>query len=292
MIQRLVEIVSKGGNYLLNIGPMADGTIPAPSVATLEKVGAWMQKNGESIYGTSACPLADFPWGRCTVKGERIYLHVFSWPADAVLRITGLNNPVRDAYALLDPSRKLPFRREHGVVSVSLPGKSLDDNDTVVVIEISGWPNVDPPLISQGSDSPFELDYVQATTAGNATKRFNRDGGFHISNWSSPSDSVTWRLLVSQTGAYKVRIRYAARNDWRGLRYEVSLGQQSLAAAVEPTGDWYTYQTFDLGTVSVLKAGKYSVTLRPATRSEHNLMYFKSLMLEPVDSCPGGADHE
>jgi alpha-L-fucosidase len=81
VIQRLVEIVSKGGNYLLNIGPMADGTIPAPSVAVLDRVGEWMQKNGESIYGTSACPVGQFPWGRCTVKGERVFLQIHTYTA-------------------------------------------------------------------------------------------------------------------------------------------------------------------------------------------------------------------
>ena len=282
VIQRLVETVSKGGNYLLNIGPKADGTIPQPTVATLEQVGAWMRQNGESIYGTSACPLAEFPWGRCTVKGQRIYLHVFSWPADAVLRISGLNNPVQAAYALLDPSRKLPFRREHGALSVSLPARSLDDHDTVVVLEISGQPNVDPPLVTQDSDSPFELDYAQAVTAGKAVKRFNRDGGFHISKWTDPSDSVTWHLLVSQTGSYKVSIRYAARNDRGGIKYVVTVGSQSLTAAVEPTGDWYEYKTFDLGTVKVPKAAEYIVSIRPAAASDHNLMYFQSLVLEAV----------
>ena len=63
IIHRLVEIVSKGGNYLLNIGPMADGTVPSASIATLTKVGEWMQKNGESIYGTTASKLPEFPWG-------------------------------------------------------------------------------------------------------------------------------------------------------------------------------------------------------------------------------------
>jgi alpha-L-fucosidase len=63
VIHRLVEIVSKGGNYLLNIGPMADGTIPEPSVATLREVGVWMRTNAESIYGTSASPLPEQTWG-------------------------------------------------------------------------------------------------------------------------------------------------------------------------------------------------------------------------------------
>ncbi len=282
VIQRLVEIVSKGGNYLLNIGPDADGVIPPPSVATLEKVGAWMRENGESIYGTSACPLPEFPWGRCTVKGQKIYLHVFSWPADATLRVSGLNNEVRSAYLLREPSRKLPVRREHGAILISLPAGKPDANDTVVVMEISGQPSVDLPLITQSSDAAFELDYLRAVTAGKAVKRFNRDGKFHISKWTGPEDSITWRLLVSQAGNYQVRIRYAARNEWAGSKYVVSVGPQTLAAVVEATGDWYQYRTFDLGTVKISEAGPYAVSVRPAAASDHNLMYFQSLVLEPV----------
>ncbi len=282
VIQRLVEIVSKGGNYLLNIGPMADGSVPPPSVAVLEKAGAWMQKNGESIYGTSACPLAEFPWGRCTVKDQKVYLHVFSWPADAVLRLSGLKNEVRSAYLLLDPSRKLAVSREHGVISMSLPARCLDENDTVVVMEIAGQAGADPPLITQGSDSSFELDYLKAVTGGKAVKRFNRDGKFHIAKWTGPEDSVRWRLLISQTGTYKVRIRYAARKERGGSKFVVAVGPQFVSAVVTPTGDGYQYQTFDLGTVQIAKAGEYTVGIRPAAASDRNLMYFQSLVLEPV----------
>jgi alpha-L-fucosidase len=284
VIQRLVEIVSKGGNYLLNIGPMADGTIPSASVTTLEKVGAWMRENGESIYGTSACPFDEFPWGRCTVKGQKVYLHVFSWPADALLRISGLNNQVIGAYPLREPSRKLQVGRDHGTVTVTLPPKVLDEYDSVMVMEISGPPSVTRPLMTQGSDSPFELDYLKAVTSGKAEKRFNRVGGFHISKWTGPEDSVSWRLLLSQTGVYKVRVQYAAREGWEGSKYVVTIGSQSLTAAVEATGDWYEYRTFDLGSVNLSKAGEYAVSVRPATASDHNLMYFKSLELKPAST--------
>ncbi len=281
VIQRLVEIVSKGGNYLLNIGPMADGTVPAPSVAVLEKVGAWMQKNGESIYGTSACPLEDFPWGRCTVKGRKIYLHVFSWPADARLRIAGLHNEVAAAYPLADPSLRLSVDRENDAITVGLPARSLDENDTVVVMEISGPPVVDPPRIVQDSDSPFELDYLEAMTAGKAEKRFNRDGGFFISKLTGPADSITWHVLVSLPGSYRVGIRYAAREEWARNTYVVTVGSQSLTAAVTATGDGFEYKKFDLGEVKFLKAGPYTVKVRPTSVSGHDLMYFHSLILEP-----------
>jgi alpha-L-fucosidase len=240
-----------------------------------------MQKNGESIYGTSACPLEDFPWGRCTVKGQKIYLHVFSWPADATLRISGLQNEVAAAYPLGDPSLRLSVGQANGAITVGLPARSRDENDTVVVLEISGQPVVDPPLIVQESDAPFELDYLQAVTAGKAVKRFNRDGGFHISKWTGPADSITWHVQVSLPGSYRVSIRYAAREEWARNTYLVTVGAQSLAAAVEATGDGFEYKKFNLGEVTVPKAGAYTVKVRPAKVSDHDLMYFQSLILEP-----------
>ena len=281
VIQRLVEIVSKGGNYLLNIGPMADGTIPAPSVACWKRWADGCGSNGESIYGTSACP-AEFPWGRCTVKDQKVYLHVFTWPADGVLRVAGVNNEARAAYPLLDPSRKLKLGRESGVITIAAPSGGHDESDTVVVMEISGKLDVSAPVVTQGSDVPIELDYMQARTSGNAAKRFNRDGKFHISKWTGPKDSVTWRVQVSQAGPYRVRIRYAARPAWAGAQYSVTVGGQRISSKVQATGEWYSYKSFEVGTVNMAKAGQYDVTIRPAADSDHYLMYFQSLALEPT----------
>ncbi len=281
VIHRMVEIVSKGGNYLLNIGPMGDGTIPAPSVATLRKVGTWVQANGESIYGTSASPLPEQPWGRSTVKGDKLYLHVFSWPGDGVLRMPGLKNELRSAYALADPSRKLALHHADGNVAITLPAKPLDELDTVIVLQLDGPPRVDPPVITQDTESPFELDCQPAVTTGKAVKRFNRDGKFHIAKWTGPEDTITWHLLVSQAGAYQVRIRYSARKESGGARFQVTIGAQTLTAAVVETGEGYQYGTFDLGAVRLPKAGAYTVQIKPATESGHNLMFFQRLDLIP-----------
>ena len=281
VIHRMVEIVSKGGNYLLNIGPMGDGTIPAPSVATLRKVGEWVRANGESIYGTSASPLPEQPWGRITVKGDKLYLHVFSWPGDGVLRVPGLKNELRSAYALAAPSRKLTLGRANENVAVTLPAKPLDEYDTVIVLQLDGAPRVDPPVVTQGSDSPFELDYQRAVTSGKAVKRFNRDGKFHIAKWTGPNDAITWHLLVSQAGQYQVRIRYSARKESSAAKYAVTVGGQTLTGAVVETGEGYQYQTFDLGAVKLAKAGSYIVQIKPAAESGHNLMFFQELDLVP-----------
>jgi alpha-L-fucosidase len=282
VIRRMVEIVSKGGNYLLNIGPMADGTIPQPSVATLHALGQWIQNNGESIYGTTASPLPEQPWGRSTVKADRVYLHVFSWPADGKLPIPGLKNTILSAYPLAAPGTKLVTVRESGTAAVRLGGCTKDQYDTVLVLQLDGPPKIDPVTITQGSDAPFELDYQPAITSGKAIKRFNRGGKFHIAKWTGPSDSIRWKLLVSQTGNYKVHIRYAADRSSQGDQYTITIGGHTISGTVAATGEAYHYQQFDLGTLKIAKAGHYVLELKPASEYGHNLMFFQSLEIAPV----------
>ena len=104
LIRNLVDIASKGGNYLLNVGPTALGEIPQPSIERLRQIGKWMRINGESIYATTANPFSRLTWGRCTkkIKGNRtvLYLHVFDWPADGDLLVPGLKTKVKNAFFL------------------------------------------------------------------------------------------------------------------------------------------------------------------------------------------------
>jgi alpha-L-fucosidase len=281
VIHRLVEIVGKGGNYLLNIGPMADGTVPAPSVETLHKLGEWMQVNGESIYGTSASPLPEQPWGRTTVKGNLVYLHVFSWPADDKLRIPNLENAVLGAYPLADPVRKLNVTKDNGTEVIALPVQAATVVDAVFVMRLDGPPRVLPTEITQGSDSPFLLDYNPAITSGKALKRFNRFGKFHIAKWTGPEDTARWHLLVSQTGEYHVSITYSASAESKGNRFVLSIAGETVTGTVVPTGEAYHYQTFDLGTLRIAKAGRYVLEIKPAAEYGHNLMYFQSVELAP-----------
>jgi alpha-L-fucosidase len=97
LVRKLCDIASKGGNFLLNVGPTAQGEIPPESVERMREIGRWMKVNGEAIYGTSASPLADLDFGRCTAKADgrttTLYLHVFDWPKDGALRIDGFGSP-------------------------------------------------------------------------------------------------------------------------------------------------------------------------------------------------------
>jgi len=145
LIQHLIDIASKGGNYLLNVGPTAEGLIPEPSVERLEDIGKWMTVNSESIYGTQASPFPKLAWGRCTQKkhdnGTTLYLHVFERPADRKLLVPGLENQVESA-ALLANNEKLEFKKTPKGVELQVPTKALDPNATVIKLEILGEPKV------------------------------------------------------------------------------------------------------------------------------------------------------
>lgn len=136
IIHNLADIAGKGGNYLLNVGPTAEGLIPEGSINTLRDVGKWMKKYGESIYGTTAGPFEKLEWGRCTAKPGKLYLHVFDWPTDGKLNVPGLKNNVKQAY-LLASAEKLAVEREGtDNLIIKVPTEAPDKIDSVIVVEI------------------------------------------------------------------------------------------------------------------------------------------------------------
>jgi alpha-L-fucosidase len=142
LIRNLVDIASKGGNYLLNVGPTAEGVIPEASVNRLTYIGRWMQVNGESIYGTSASPFAkQLPWGRCTTKklpngAIRLYLHVFDWPKNGRLVVPGLHSEVSNARLLADPQHtRLTCETGKDQLTILLPTLQPDPHVSVVTID-------------------------------------------------------------------------------------------------------------------------------------------------------------
>ncbi|MGD0383086.1 MAG: alpha-L-fucosidase [Thermoguttaceae bacterium] len=141
LIRNLVDIASKGGNYLLNVGPTSEGLIPEPSVERLHEIGRWMKVNGEAVYGTTASPFTYLPWGRCTKKltadGATLYLHVFQWPADGKLLVPGLKNTLESASLLIDGS-KLEAADDKGGVVVSVPAAAPDKISSTVVLKVKG----------------------------------------------------------------------------------------------------------------------------------------------------------
>ena len=141
LIQNLVDIASKGGNYLLNVGPKPDGTFPDESIQRLKEIGDWMDVNGEAIYGTKASPFGLFPWGRCTqkeIKGNTVlYFLVFDWPADGKLTIPAVKNQVVSVRVIASKSKIKTNVNTNGLV-IDLPSNAPDRIASVIKLELKG----------------------------------------------------------------------------------------------------------------------------------------------------------
>ncbi len=143
LTQKLVDIVSKGGNFLLNVGPNAEGVIPVVCQQNLLEMGDWLQLNGESIYGTTASPFHYLNWGRATRKGQKIYLHVFDWPKNGKLDVP-IGNKLKRAYLLADPDKSLQISKFKASNQLQLPAYAPDKMSSVIAIEFEGEPIVLP----------------------------------------------------------------------------------------------------------------------------------------------------
>ena len=184
LIRKLADIASKGGNFLLNVGPTAEGEFPQESVERLRDMGKWMRVNGEAVTGTEASPFDALSWGRCTRKAlpdgnTRLYLHVFDWPEDGLLWVKGLTNGVVQAYALADVNKNLlDVSRLEDALVIQLPKNAPNPMNSVVVLDILGRPDVThPPAIEAEHDIFIDaLDVTVSSDRENVEVRVATDG--------------------------------------------------------------------------------------------------------------------
>jgi len=147
LIQNLSDISSKDGNYLLNIGPTAEGVVPQPEVDRLLEIGRWLKLNGEAIYGTRGGPYVQPPvWGRTTQRvwaggPATLYLHIWDWPADGKIVLPGITQTPRSGRLLAGGAPVVSTVTPEGLV-VTLPGSAPDPDVSVAALEFASAPQV------------------------------------------------------------------------------------------------------------------------------------------------------
>jgi alpha-L-fucosidase len=134
-VHTLVHTVVGDGNLLLNVGPMPTGEFPADQVAVLKKMGKWLKKNGESIYGTRGGPVPNGEWGGMTFKDNKIYVHILKWPEDgSPLILPSLDKKIVSSKGL---NVKNPVvKQTSNGLEINLPVNKRDEIDSIIVLEI------------------------------------------------------------------------------------------------------------------------------------------------------------
>ena len=277
LIRMLVDIASKGGNLLLNVGPTAEGLIPDSSVVRLKEIGVWMQKNGESIYGTSASPFFKLPWGRCTQKevdGKTIlYLHVFDWPKDGLLRVPGLKTRIKDVCLLANPEQKFAWKFEDGDLVINAPSVIFDPINTVIAVKTAGKTEVtsNMPALKEGTIL-LPADFADIHNPGYGTHAHLEGAGTEsvIRNWVDYHARLEWMFNCTEPGKYKVEALVRVKNT---CRINVVAGDTKLE--VEMTGTNDKFEIIPLGDIEMTETGNRIIGLNPVQEgwNEVELMY-------------------
>jgi len=297
-IRLLAKSSARGGNELMNIGPMGNGKISQPDVEILKGIGKWWGANGKSIRGTSRTPLAVQAWGESTVKGNTLFLHVFEWPKGGKLVVGGLKADVKKASLLADTQQKpLAITRNGDDVTVSIPESAPDPADSVIMLECVSQPQGDPIRLLSGSVSPETLHVFDGKLIGGLKFGPGKKSDDHVTNWTAKEDAVVWPVRINEATTFEVSLNYDAPAELKGPKktegdagkemirpsrgdggaYVVKIGPREFAKEVRQGKDI----TDTLGRVT-LPPGVFeiSVTAREITGEE--LMRLRKLMLKPL----------
>ncbi len=267
ILHRLIACVARGGTYMLNIGPRGDGSVPERAAASLRSSGDWIKRHPQVVYATEASPWQHaLPWGDVTVKGNRMFLSVFKWPASGKLYLPGLQTEIRSA-KLLDGDNANPveFESVGTWTRFSLPQCAPDDLVSVIEVDLAGAPEADPTWgLDPEVATEILAEFASVSGATQNYKRWMEKFGewkhvIEVTDWPTGDEETpgkaSWEIDVVVPGDYQVALSYAGegRLVW-GVAIE---GGQSIQNQQNAS---HVYQSFPIGWLNFPKAGRYTVS--------------------------------
>jgi alpha-L-fucosidase len=286
VVRQLCETVAKGGNYLLNLGPQADGAIPPPAADIFRELGRWMSLHSSSIYGTQAGPFPyRMPWGFSSRLGNTHYLFIFDWPADGIIRVP-VRNPVAHAWLLSAPAATLSSHADGDSLVLLGPALAPDLSVSVIGVELIGEPvlgtlppPLPPPLIPQTADGSLALAADDAGLVGNA---IGLARGL-IAGWNSTEAFAFWRVEVKRAGRFRVELAYGVADSHAGSTLRLSSGGSHCDFVVTSTGHWKVHETRTIGEIELTQAGATEVRLEQVKQATPGSVGdLRSLVLHPL----------
>lgn len=269
LILELVQNVSRDGNYLLNIGPKGNGTVPNESITKLDSIGNWMNTFSSSIYGATRSPFTSEPaWGLYTKKSGKLYTQVFVWPANGLLKVPSLTNTINKIYLLNDTTTLLNYKDSLGYIRISVPVKAPNPISSVIVIDVTGLP--------AASTKYTKVTGISVTGQGGLNTIPGVGGTLQMSAVVTPATitdkTVTW--TVSDTSVASI--------SSTGLLTAKKAGSVTVTATAKDGSDNFGQAQITVGTTSTTifpKSSSLKVYPNPANNGTVNLEYDNSTNL-------------
>ncbi len=257
ILNSLIASASRNGNYLLNVGPMANGLMPEEPVKNLKIAGDWLKVNGESVYNTTPSPFPwNYDWGYVTQKPNNIYLNVFNWPKSNQIDLNGILSKVENIH-VLGSTQSVKFKQEGRFLTIDLNGVEKKEMATPLVVEYKDMVLKIDNEISQGSHNDIRLDRI-------------------TSHYLKDEMMSSWKFKVHTPGKFKVTVVSNEKGNhskptWTGSEQKgsvqvagkilpVSLTRDT--EAINPTLFFYKEIGSNVGEVEFLKAGTYTLQLK------------------------------
>ena len=281
-VRLLAKSASKGGNELMNVGPMGNGKMDQKDLDILSGIGKWMTINGESIYGTDRSPLAIQNWGVCTQKENKLYLHVFNWPKNGKLIVGGLKSDVERVWLLADPAKKsLAVKRINPFdLSISISAQAPDTVNTVIVLETKNAIVADPTRLLS-TISPNRLLVFDAKIQGKGlTFGDGKTNRYYVQNWNKNEQKIVWTLRLESSCTYKITLKYIGTKESEGTFRLSADGNTLTESQINSQPKDGEAITLDLGNFSLDK-GNHDILIEPLKISKTELMRLMEITLTP-----------
>lgn len=276
LLRAATHNIALGGNLTINVGPRPDGTLPPDAVSRLAELGGVVTPQLAAFRGCGPSPLdaAAQDWGNATANGNQLYLHVFEWPVDATIRVTGLSNKVTGA-RLLASGTKLEVEQSGLTLRLSGPAQTPVPWDTVIELTLDGAPQAVRGLAGEINGGGWHLGPATATL-----KQVSADQGdkfwlpAHLSGFTEAGGSATWKVHFPAAGDYPLKVCLACPDAETEGSLELLVDGVAVASGLPLRGtapDATEFRTFDLAPLQVPAAGIHEITLRTSRPASTNL---------------------
>lgn len=281
LLKALIGNASLNGNFMLNIGPRANGEVPFEISQRLLEMGEWLKINGEAVYGTQAFDLNkdQHDWGKITCKQEgdlfKLFLHLYNWPLNKKLYLSGVSGNPEKAYLLADKDKtSLNFSHNSVYTEVSLPNDQSDPYVSVVVLEYKQRPAAVDGIVAKTVDGGYSLlpenqSQEQQTPATVPPSKYQTIPAHVV---LSQPETFRWKIFVDKAGEKTVDASYSFQgNDAKG-KITIRASDSTLEQNIQPTGltvgepneNWHieAYKSHRLGSIYFPEPGLYEIEMQ------------------------------
>jgi alpha-L-fucosidase len=293
LLKYLISNVSLNGNFMLNIGPKSNGEVPYEISQRMLELGTWLDVNGESVYGAEAfdLPKDQHDWGKVTYKPgldgkHRLYLHIFNWPYNKKLPVTGISTTPAQAYVLRD-KLKSPLQFEHHEVftEINLPALQPDQLISVVVLEYDTKPQVADGLVAKTVEGGFSLKHENILSEKGilTIQGYDRRGTVPKHIIISDKYQATWKVFIENPGQLSVDVSYSFQGKKPSGIVKVLAAGVTLSHDVTPTGltvgepnsNWHidNFTSHNIGSINFPAAGLYEITMEIETKKNEPMKF-------------------